>query len=198
MVARSGSFRFYYKVPFSVHIAEALKVLPDGSENRVLWVSLRSEVLGGFSTDVYLSTILLHAIRASPLVWGLRRVRGLFSNNSRSSWAAVDLGRPSSGEMVTVLVLRGDKIGESSVGERGERSALRDAEMGVGIFSRLEEPSAVPNPFVARSCEESGGLSGGDNNPGRRWSIGEALDLLLSSRLVVRKTSDLRLEPPGV
>ena len=131
-------------------------------------------------------------------MWGLRRVRGLLSNSSRSSWVAVDLVRLSSGETPAALALCGDKIGPSSSGERGDRSALRDVVMGVGIFSRLEELSVVADSFVAGSCGERGRLLGGDISSGRRWPTGEALDFLLSSILVVREASARRLELPGV
>lgn len=125
-------------------------ILPDDSESRVLCATgQRSEGLGGSPAVVKVSTILLRAIHASPLVWGwtstfpvVRRPRGLFSNSSRSSRVAIDFGRPSSGEAAPDLTLRGDKVGASSVGERGVLSALRDV-VGVGTFSRLGEPLAI-------------------------------------------------------
>ena len=78
-----------------------------------------------------------------------RRPRRLFSNNSRNSWVAVDLGRPSSGERAPDLTLRGDMTAPSPVGERGVLSELRDV-VGVGTFSRLEVPLTVTGSFVTR------------------------------------------------
>ena len=86
-----------------------------------------------------------------------RRPRGLFSNNSRNSWVAVAFGRPCLGERAPDLTPSGDRIGPSSVGERGVLSALRDV-VGVGTFGRLEVPLMVTDSFVARFCEESGSL----------------------------------------
>ena len=101
-----------------------------------------------------------------------RRPRGLFSNNSRNSWVAVAFGRPSLGERAPDLTPSGDRIGPSSVGERGVLSALRDL-VGAGTLSRLEVPLVVADSFVAVFCEEGGSLWGGGNIPGRSRLIGE-------------------------
>ena len=101
-------------------------------------------------------TIVFRSVSTFPGV-RVRRVRGLFSNNSRSSWVAVDLRRPSSGETPPALVLRGDKIGPSSPGDREDQTALREVVIGVEVFSPLEELPGVGNSFVERSCEERGG-----------------------------------------
>ena len=60
MVSGGGNFLFYCKLSVSYRVPRVVQVIrPDDSENRVLCASgLRSEVMGGFSAVVNVSTIL--------------------------------------------------------------------------------------------------------------------------------------------
>ena len=150
--------------PRSISVLQKILVVPpDGSENRVLCIDcLRSEVSSNLSGIYDVSANLLNTDYTSPWVcgWiatfaGARRVRGLFSINSRSSWVIVGFCRPSSGETPPALALCGDRIGMSSVDDRGDRSEFRNVVIGVGTFCRLRRLLAAA--FVGELSGERDG-----------------------------------------
>ena len=169
------------KSAFIIHLLRIWALLPDGSESRVLCTGcLRSEIWGEPPSVIDFSKIFPNGDHTSPRVRGwtsafakVRRVRGLFCNNSRSSWVTVGFGRPSSGGTPPALDFCGDRLGSSCVGDRRDWSGFRGIVIGVGLLSRLRGPLVAVCSWMVGFRGERGERFGEDNNSGRSRSIGD-------------------------